>query len=68
MTETLGYRVMKEKAASVGERIQSVRNLVLCLFSVIDRPGSQEDGVRTAIAQIYTYLPRAGRDRRSLPK
>jgi hypothetical protein len=29
---------------------------------------SQEDGVRTAIAQIYTYLPRAGRDRKSLPK
>jgi hypothetical protein len=28
----------------------------------------QENGVRTAIAQIYTYLPRAGRDRRSLPK
>jgi sterol 3beta-glucosyltransferase len=43
-------RVMKEKAASIGERIRS------------------EDGVRTAIAQIYTYLPRAGRDRRSLPK
>ena len=29
---------------------------------------SQENGVRTAIAQIYTYLPRAGRDRRSLRK
>jgi hypothetical protein len=29
---------------------------------------SQEDGVRTAIEQIYTYLPRAGRDRRTLPK
>jgi len=43
-------RIMKEKAASVGERIRS------------------ENGVRTAIAQIYTYLPRAGRDRRSLPK
>lgn len=28
----------------------------------------QENGVRAAIAQIYTYLPRAGRDRRSLPK
>ena len=28
----------------------------------------QENGVRGAIAQIYTYLPRAGRDRRSLPK
>ncbi|KAI9509221.1 glycosyltransferase family 1 protein [Russula earlei] len=43
-------RVMKEKAASVGERIRS------------------EDGVRTAIGQIYTYLPRAGRDRKSIPK
>lgn len=43
-------RIMKEKAASVGERIRS------------------ENGVRAAIAQIYTYLPRAGRDRRSLPK
>lgn len=28
----------------------------------------QENGVRSAIAQIYTYLPRAGRDRKSLPK
>jgi hypothetical protein len=28
----------------------------------------QEDGVRTAIEQIYTYLPRAGRDRRTLKK
>jgi sterol 3beta-glucosyltransferase len=25
-----------------------------------------EDGVHTAIAQIYTYLPRAGRDRKSI--
>jgi len=41
-------RVMKEKAASVGERIR------------------EEDGVRTAIDTIYTYLPRAGRDRRSI--
>lgn len=30
--------------------------------------GLQENGVQSAIAQIYTYLPRAGRDRRSLPK
>jgi hypothetical protein len=30
--------------------------------------GPQENGVRAAISQIYTYLPRAGRDRRSLPK
>ena len=59
---------MNEKATSVEERIQFVRNLVRCHSSVIDRPESQEDGVRTAIAQIYTYLPRAGRDRRSLPK
>ncbi|KAI0250755.1 hypothetical protein BJV78DRAFT_1127542 [Lactifluus subvellereus] len=43
-------RIMKEKAASVGERIRS------------------ENGVRTAIEQIYTYLPRAGRDRRTLTK
>jgi len=43
-------RIMKEKAASVGERIRA------------------EDGVHTAIGQIYTYLPRAGRDRKSLPK
>ncbi|KAI0284043.1 hypothetical protein BGY98DRAFT_1183815 [Russula aff. rugulosa BPL654] len=43
-------RIMKEKAASVGERICA------------------ENGVQSAIAQIYTYLPRAGRDRRSLPK
>jgi len=41
-------RIMKEKAASVGEGIRS------------------EDGVRTAITQIYTYLPRAGRDRKSM--
>ncbi|KAI9465440.1 glycosyltransferase family 1 protein [Lactarius psammicola] len=41
-------RVMKEKAASVGERIR------------------QEDGVRTAISTIYTYLPRAGRDRKTI--
>jgi len=43
-------RIMREKAANVGERIRS------------------EDGVRVAIGQIYTYLPRAGRDRRSIPK
>jgi len=43
-------RIMKEKAATVGERIRS------------------EDGVRTAIGQIYTYLPRAGRDRKSIRK
>ncbi|KAF8270838.1 hypothetical protein EI94DRAFT_1569918 [Lactarius quietus] len=41
-------RVMKEKAASVGERIR------------------EEDGVRTAISTIYTYLPRAGRDRKTI--
>ncbi|KAI0304370.1 hypothetical protein B0F90DRAFT_1948660 [Multifurca ochricompacta] len=41
-------RIMKEKAASIGDRIRS------------------EDGVHTAIAQIYTYLPRAGRDRKSI--
>jgi len=41
-------RVIKEKAASVGERIR------------------QEDGVRTAIDTIYTYLPRAGRDRKTI--
>ncbi|KAH9002635.1 UDP-Glycosyltransferase/glycogen phosphorylase [Lactarius hatsudake] len=37
-----------------------------------DRPTSvgerirQEDGVRTAISTIYTYLPRAGRDRKTI--
>lgn len=41
-------RVMKERAAGVGERIR------------------QEDGVRTAISTIYTYLPRAGRDRTTI--
>ena len=67
-------RIMKEKAASVGERIRSVSNPILYFFSPVDPltgvidPGSQENGVRTAIEQIYTYLPRAGRDRRTLPK
>jgi hypothetical protein len=69
----LRYSIMKEKAASVGERIRAVRYIVLHTLrrnfvltgSVIE---PQENGVRTAIAQIYTYLPRAGRDRRSLPK
>jgi len=41
-------RVIKEKAANVGERIR------------------QEDGVHTAISTIYTYLPRAGRDRKTM--
>ncbi|KAN0139921.1 UDP-Glycosyltransferase/glycogen phosphorylase [Lactarius tabidus] len=41
-------RVMKEKAASVGERIR------------------EEDGVRTAISTIYTYLHRAGSDRKTI--
>ncbi|KAI0284044.1 hypothetical protein BGY98DRAFT_950161 [Russula aff. rugulosa BPL654] len=41
-------RVMKEKAANVGERIR------------------HEDGVRNAINTIYTYLPRAGRDRKTI--
>ncbi|KAI0304369.1 hypothetical protein B0F90DRAFT_1666870 [Multifurca ochricompacta] len=41
-------RVMKERAAIVGERIR------------------EEDGVRTAISTIYTYLPRAGRDRKTI--
>ncbi|KAI0250754.1 hypothetical protein BJV78DRAFT_1127517 [Lactifluus subvellereus] len=41
-------RVMKEKAAGVGERIR------------------EEDGIRTAISTIYTYLPRAGRDRKTI--
>lgn len=41
-------RIMKEKAANVGQGIRS------------------EDGVRTAISQIYTYLPRAGRNRKSM--
>ncbi|KAI0269895.1 hypothetical protein BC834DRAFT_967621 [Gloeopeniophorella convolvens] len=41
-------RIMKEKAAGVGERIR------------------EEDGVRTAISTIYTYLPRAGRDRKTI--
>lgn len=41
-------RVIKEKAANVGERIR------------------QEDGVHTAISTIYTYLPRAGRDRKTI--
>jgi sterol 3beta-glucosyltransferase len=41
-------RVMKEKAANVGERIR------------------EEDGVRTAISTIYTYLPRAGLDRKTI--
>jgi sterol 3beta-glucosyltransferase len=41
-------RVIKEKAASVGERIR------------------EENGVRTAINTIYTYLPRAGRDRKTI--
>ena len=35
---------------------------------VLTHTDSQEDGVRTAIGQIYTYLPRAGRDRKSIPK
>ena len=56
MIETLRCRVMKEKAASVGEQIRSVRNLVRCYFPVIDRPEPQEDGVRTAIAQIFRPL------------
>ena len=35
---------------------------------MIDRLEPQEDSVRTAIAQIYTCILRAGRDRRSLQK
>ncbi|KAI0317501.1 hypothetical protein OF83DRAFT_1058536 [Amylostereum chailletii] len=41
-------RVMKEKAASIGQRIR------------------EEDGVRTAIEAIYTWLPRAGKNRTEL--
>ena len=41
--------------------------LYLHISLVADRlPYVQEDGVRTAISQIYTYLPRAGRDRKSM--
>ncbi|ESK94997.1 glycosyltransferase family 1 protein [Moniliophthora roreri MCA 2997] len=43
-------RIMKEKAAAVGERIRA------------------EDGVRTAIRTIYTYLDRASQDRTLLDK
>lgn len=43
-------RIMKEKAASVGEKIRA------------------EDGVHNAIYAIYTYLPRASRDRASLDR
>ncbi|KAE9404059.1 UDP-Glycosyltransferase/glycogen phosphorylase [Gymnopus androsaceus JB14] len=45
LTKATTNRIMKEKAAGVGERIRS------------------EDGVRTAIRTLYTYLPRASRDR-----
>ncbi|KAA1469801.1 UDP-Glycosyltransferase/glycogen phosphorylase [Dentipellis sp. KUC8613] len=48
LTKATTDRIMKEKAASVGERIR------------------REDGVQTAIQAIYTYLPRAGRDRTTI--
>jgi len=48
LTKATTNRVMKEKAASVGEKIRA------------------EDGVHAAIHAIYTYLPRASRDRASL--
>ena len=60
---------MKEKAASVGQGIRSVSDALIRITQVADCNGClyvQEDGVRTAIAQIYTYLPRAGRDRKSI--
>lgn len=48
LTKATTSRIMKEKAALVGDKIR------------------QEDGVHTAIHAIFTYLPRAGRDRTSL--
>jgi hypothetical protein len=59
---------MKEKAASVGERVRSVRDIIPSHSSVIDRLfwiETQEDGVRTASTQIYAYHLSTGRDRRS---
>ncbi|KAI0061655.1 UDP-Glycosyltransferase/glycogen phosphorylase [Artomyces pyxidatus] len=48
LTKATTDRIMKEKAASVGERIR------------------EENGVQSAIHTIYTYLPRAGQDRKHL--
>ncbi|TDL23150.1 UDP-Glycosyltransferase/glycogen phosphorylase [Rickenella mellea] len=45
LTKATTNRIMKERAATVGQRIR------------------MEDGVRVAIDAIYTYLPRAGRER-----
>ena len=61
---------MKEKAAAVGQGIRSVGDVLYHIIQVAHCSGClyyvQEGGVHTAIAQIYTYLPRAGRDRKSL--
>ncbi|KAK0187892.1 glycosyltransferase family 1 protein [Armillaria mellea] len=48
LTKATTSRIMKEKAAGVGEKIRS------------------EDGVKTAIHNIYTYLPRASREQKTL--
>ncbi|KAG6903130.1 hypothetical protein C0995_004677 [Termitomyces sp. Mi166 len=67
LTKATTDSVMKEKAAAVGEKIRSVSlSLLLATFERGVNSCLQEDGVRTAIHTIYTYLPRAARDRTSL--
>lgn len=49
---------MKEKAGMVGQRIRAVGFAnVVDIFKYLSF--QQEDGVRTAIHNIYTYFPRA---------